>query len=73
MEEFESNCIKLVGVKIFKLVNLLLSKLFVIIVKFLSILIKIMEGISEFVRRFKKEEDVELDREFWIFVFKIVD
>lgn len=73
VEEFESNCIKLVGAKTFKPVNLSPSKLPATIAKPPSTLTKITEGISELARRSKKEEDAELDREFWIFVSKIAD
>lgn len=57
MEELESNCIKFVGVKFFKFVNLLLSKFLVIVFKLINIFIKIMEGINEFVKGFLREEE----------------
>lgn len=73
MEEFESNCIKLVGAKPFKPVNLTPSKLPAIIAKPPSTFNQITEGINELAKRSLKEEDAELEKDFWIFVSKVVD
>ena len=73
MEELESNCIKLVGAKTYKPVNLSPSKLPLTATKPTNTLIKIMEGINELAKGSLREEDHQLDRDFWIFVSHVVD
>ncbi|KAL9985144.1 hypothetical protein ACROYT_G007513 [Oculina patagonica] len=73
VEELESNCIKLVGAKPFKPVNLSPSKLPAMAIKSTNTLTKITDGINDLAKRSLKEEDTQLDREFWIFVSKVVD
>ena len=73
VEELESNCIKLVGAKPFKPVNLSPSKLPATVVKPANTFTKIIEGINELAKGSLREEDNQLDKEFWIFVSRIVD
>lgn len=73
MEELESNCIKLVGAKPFKPVNLSPSKLPATALKPTNTLTKIMEGINELAKASLREEENQLDKEFWIFVSQVVD
>ena len=73
MEELESNCIKLVGAKPFKPVNLTPSKLPATAIKPPSTFTKITDGINDLAKRSLQEEDNQLDREFWIFVSQVVD
>lgn len=73
MEELESNCIKLIGAKPFKPVNLTPSKLQATAAKPTNTLTKIMEGINELAKGSLREEDHQLDKEFWIFVSQVVD
>lgn len=72
-DETESNYIKLVGAKPFKPVNLTPSKLPATAIKPTNTLTKITEGINELAKSSLKEEDGELDKEFWIFASQIAD
>lgn len=73
VEDAESNYIKLVGAQPFKPVNLTPSKLPATVIKPTSTLTKITEGINELAKGSLREEDGELDREFWIFTSQVVD
>lgn len=73
MEETEKNYIKLVGAKQFKPVNLTPSKLPSMAIKPPTTLSKLTEGITELAKNSLREQELERDREFWIFASQVAD
>ena len=73
MDETESNYLKLMGARPFKPVNLTPSKLPAVLNKPTNTFTKITDGINELVKSSLREEEGELDREFWIFASQIAD